>query len=299
LKNIDAIRLVHFSLALAVVSLSQIVVAQQDWHAKVGAETPDKGRQALAFLPNEIWIHSGDSVTWTFNSNEIHTLSLLVIGQIFPAFAVGCPGFSVGSASFDGSTCVTTPTSVKGNPSFTVTFPAAGNFKIQCLVHNTMNGVVHVLVPSAALPHNQAFYDKEAANEERNLLTDTDHATSPDSKAMSMAHSGHMVSVRLIAETNRLSGTRPKLAASSGSSLATAHVNAGVGEIASIPGGLQTNSLVRFVKGKVTIHEGDTVEWATTIRRSRIRSPLDRSLRTYLIPLQMSPRIRMEVRERL
>jgi len=261
LKNIDAIRLVHFSLALAVVSFSQIVVAQQDWHAKVGAETPDMGRQALAFLPNEIWIHSGDSVTWTFNSDEIHTLSLLVIGQIFPAFALGCPGFSVGSASFDGSTCVTTPPSVKGNPSFTVTFPETGNFKVQCLVHNTMNGVVHVLVPAAALPHDQAFYDKEAANEERDLLTDSDHATSSDSKGMSMAHSSDMVSVRVLAETNRLSGARPKLAASSGSTLAAAHVSAGVGEIASTPGGLQTSSLVRFVKGKITIHAGDTVEW--------------------------------------
>jgi plastocyanin len=246
---------------LAVLSFALTAPAQQTWQAKVGAESPGMGRQALAFLPNEIWIHAGDSVTWTFNSDEIHTVSFLVIGQIFPVFAVGCPGFSFGSASFDGSTCVTTPPSVKGNPSFTVTFPTAGNFKVQCLVHNTMNGVVHVLLPSAALPHDQAFYDKEAANEERDLLTDGDHATRPDSQGASMAHSGDMVAVRVIAETNRLSGTRPKLAASSGRSLAAAHVKAGVGEIASTPGGLQTNSLVRFVKGKITIHAGDTVEW--------------------------------------
>src|SRR5215469_10271605 len=201
---------------LAVLSFALTAQAQQTWQANVGAQSPGMGRQALAFLPNEIWIHSGDSVTWTFNSDEIHTVSFLVIGQIFPAFAVGCPGFSFVSASFDGSTCVTTPPSVKGNPTFTVTFPTAGNFKVQCLVHNTMNGVVHVLVPAAALPHDQAFYDKQAANEERNLLTDTDHATSSDSKGMSMAHSTDMVSVRVIAENSRLSGSRPKLAASSG-----------------------------------------------------------------------------------
>ena len=41
-----------------------------------------------------------------------------------------------------------------------------------------------------------------------------------------------------------------------------AHVTAGVGEIASTPGGLQTNSLVRFVKGKIEIHAGDSVEWS-------------------------------------
>src|SRR5215471_11133674 len=248
-------------LSLAVLSCSQIVAAQQNWHAKVGSETPGMGRQALAFLPNEIWIHAGDSVTWTFNSDEIHTVSFLVVGQIFPPFPVGCPGFSVGSATFDGTTCVTTPPSVTGNLTFTVTFPTTGNFKVQCLVHNTMNGVVHVLESATTLPHDQAFYDKEAANEERALLTDTDHATSSDSKAMSMAHLGDMVSVRVIAETNRLSGARPKLTASSGSTLAAAHVSAGVGEIASTPGGLQTNSLVRFVKGKITVHAGDTVEW--------------------------------------
>lgn len=263
MRNFTAICVRHLFvglIAFAISGLSQNAAAQQDWHAKVGAETPSMGRQALAFLPNEIWIHAGDSVTWTFNSDEIHTVSFLVVGQIFPPFPVGCPGFAFGTASFDGSTCVTTPASVKPT-TFTVTFPSPGNFKVQCLVHNTMNGVVHVLDASAALPHNQAFYDKEAANEERDLLTDGDHATSSDSKGMSMAHSSDMVSVRVIAETNRLSGARPKLAASSGSTFAAAHVRAGVGEIASTPGGLQTNSLVRFVKGKITIHAGETVEW--------------------------------------
>jgi hypothetical protein len=33
------------------------------WHATVGAQSQDKGRQALAFLPNEIWIHVGDSIS--------------------------------------------------------------------------------------------------------------------------------------------------------------------------------------------------------------------------------------------
>ena len=69
-----------------------------------------------------------------------------------------------------------------------------------------------------------------------------------------------MVSVRVIAESNRRSGVRPKLAASSGGTSVAAHVTAGVGEIASTPGGLQTNSLVRFVNGKITIHAGDIVE---------------------------------------
>ncbi|HKW26350.1 MAG TPA: plastocyanin/azurin family copper-binding protein [Terriglobales bacterium] len=247
--------------ALAVVTFSQVVAAQQNWHAKVGGETPGMSRQALAFLPNEIWIHAGDSVTWTFNSDEIHTVSFLVVGQIFPDFSVGCPGFSFGVASFDGTTCVTTPPSVKGNPSFTVTFPAAGNYKLQCLVHNTMNGVIHVLDPSLPLPHDQGFYDEEAAAEKRDLLTDNDHAASSDTGGMSMAHASNMVSVRVLAAKNRRAGGNTKLASSSANLSATTQVTAGVGEIDSTPGGLQTSSLVRFVKGKTEIHVGDTVEW--------------------------------------
>lgn len=262
MKNFGPVCFSRFCVGLALVILGFPYSASAQWHAKVGAETPSMGRQALAFLPNEIWIHAGDSVTWTFNSDEIHTVSFLVAGQVFPPFPVGCPGFSVGASSFDGSTCTTTPPFVRGSPSFTVTFPKAGNFRVQCLVHTTMNGVVHVLDLSTPLPHDQAFYDAEAAREERDLLTDRDHATSSDDDGMNMSHSGDMVSIRVQAETNRLSGGKKKLAHSSGANIpATAHVKAGVGEIVSTPGGLQTNSLVRFVMGKMVIHAGDTVEW--------------------------------------
>lgn len=238
------------------------LAAQQNWQARVGAETPGMGRQALAFLPNEMWIHAGDSITWSFNSDEIHTVSFLVVGQPFPSFAVGCPGYSVGAASFDGSTCVTTPPFVKGNPAFTVTFPAAGNYRLQCLVHNTMNGTIHVLDASAPLPHNQAFYNKQAQDEERALLTDNDHGMSSDMDGAAVTHSGNMVSVRVLAAKERMHEGNQKPSASSGANTAaTARVKAGVGEIASTTGGVQTSSLVRFVNGKIVVHVGDTVEW--------------------------------------
>ena len=47
----------------ALLLLPQLLAAQ--WNATVGAESSDLGRQGLAFLPNEIWIHAGDSITWT------------------------------------------------------------------------------------------------------------------------------------------------------------------------------------------------------------------------------------------
>src|SRR5260370_22416968 len=166
----------HFRwlLVVAILIIPQAVQAQ--WRATVGAQSNDRVRQALAFRPNEIWIHAGDNITWTFPTDEIHTVSFLKSGQTRLSRRVGCPGFSPdGSATFDGSTCVTTDVLLKGQ-TFTVTFPAAGNFKLVCLVHANMTAVVHVLDLSQPLPHDQHFYDDEAADERRGLLSDRDPA---------------------------------------------------------------------------------------------------------------------------
>src|SRR5467141_3475945 len=51
-------------LLLAAILIVPQAVRALECHATVGAESGDKGRQALAFLPNEIRIHAGDSITW-------------------------------------------------------------------------------------------------------------------------------------------------------------------------------------------------------------------------------------------
>src|SRR5215471_16739869 len=95
-------------LLLAVCAVPALVQAQT-WQAAVGAQSSDKARQALAFLPNELWIHAGDTIAWSVDSDEIHTITFLQAGQIRLPFNVGCPGFSFGGTSFDGSTCVSAP----------------------------------------------------------------------------------------------------------------------------------------------------------------------------------------------
>src|SRR6266700_5067202 len=154
-----------------------VSIQAQTWQAAVGAQSVDKAKQVVAFLPNEIWIHAGDTVNWTVGADEIHTITFLTVGQVRLPFFVGCPGFSFGAASFDGSTFVSTPPMVSGQ-TFSVMFPSPGNFKLVCLVHPDMTGVVHVLDPSAPLPHGQSFYDKEAADQARDLLAELDHAPS-------------------------------------------------------------------------------------------------------------------------
>ena len=67
------------ALVLALLILPQMVQAQ--WTATVGAQTDEKGIQALAFLPNEIWIHAETRITWTFQADETHTVTFLRAAQ--------------------------------------------------------------------------------------------------------------------------------------------------------------------------------------------------------------------------
>ena len=209
---------------LLVLHAPQATSAQ--WKAVIGAQSKDLGRQALAFLPNEIWVHEGESVTWTSEVDEIHTVSFLQAGQTRLPFQVGCPGVVVNNASFDGSSCVTTPPLVKGQ-SFTVQFPLRGNYKLVCLVHENMTGTVHVLEPAAKLPFVQEDYDDLAAKQGARLLADVDF----DQKETSAHH--HKAN----------------------------QVTAGTGEVVATAGGSQTLSVMRFLNDTIVIHVGETAEW--------------------------------------
>jgi plastocyanin len=196
-------------------------LASAQWTATVGGEDTSMGRQALAFLPNEIWIHAGDNVTWTLNSDEPHTITFLTPKQIRPSFAVGCPGFSANPATYDGTTCVTSNVLSKGQ-GLTVTFPTPGNFRVACLLHENMEGVVHVLDASQPLPHDQTFYNNEATAEKGALLTDD-----------------------IPKQHHHARGT----------------VSVGAGEIVSTPAGSQTLSVMRYISDAMTVHVGDTIEF--------------------------------------
>jgi len=216
----------------------------QTWHATVGAESSDKGRQALAFLPNEIWIHAGDSITWTFDAHEVHTVTFIPDTGPRPFFQL-VDGSS--TATFDNSTTVSSPGGfadlggVFGQPpppnaftkgdTFTVNFPTAGNYKQVCLFHQNMTGVVHVLDATQELPHDQDFYDREAADQRRDLLSDRD--------GRSVAACGGC------AACNSLK----------------AHVTAGIGEISATAGGTQPWAVERFLTDQIFVRAGDTVEW--------------------------------------
>ena len=231
-------RVVTLWIVLAVVSLPHGAQAQQNWNATVGGQSVDMSKQAVAFLPDELWIHAGDSITWTFASGDINTVTFLTVGQVYPFDETqGCPPITPSGSPFDGSSCVSSAPLTLGQ-TYQVIFPKAGNYEIVCLVHAQMFGVIHVLDPALPLPYDQTFYDEQAKEQVTALLKDAD---------LHQHHAEHQHSIGDMFAARVASHKQS--------------VTAGVGEIAATAGGQQSFSLVRFINGIVTIHAGDTVEW--------------------------------------
>jgi plastocyanin len=195
------------------------------WQLLVGAQTGDKANQALAFLPNEIWIHPGDSIIWTFVTDELHTVTFLAPGQVRPSRFAGCPGTTPDFSVYDGTVCVNSGVLQDGT-AYTVAFPLAGNFKLVCLVHPDMTATIHVLPASTPLPHGQAFYDRQATIQRASLLS--------DARASAHVHPSHNAVV------------------------------VGAGKIIGTGGGTETASVMRFMDATKVVHVGETVEWTTS-----------------------------------
>src|SRR5438128_7181742 len=98
----------------ALIAPPAVQVAAAQVQVTAGAQSNDMGKQALAFLPSELWVHVNDSVTWTFPTAEIHTVTFLrqntTPQQVRPARpgmpGGGCPGTTPDGSSVNGSTCV-------------------------------------------------------------------------------------------------------------------------------------------------------------------------------------------------
>jgi plastocyanin len=233
--------LFFYLLALAFAFVPMSAKAQGTYNAYAGAETKDQSVQADAFFPNELWVKVGESITWTFvPKNEVHTVTFLTAGQprplatppVGPPFAFQTPPStcttSVSASTYDGTACVSS-NPVSGGTTYTVTFPKAGNYKLVCLVHTDMNGTVHV-VDDVSLLHSRRFYDDQAEDEARSILSDEDRQG--DGRRERDSH------------RNRNNA-----------------VIAGTGEIVATGGGLQYRAVVRFLNETIRIHKGESVEW--------------------------------------
>jgi plastocyanin len=260
-------------IVLAAFLVPQLALGQ--WQARAGSQLPDclagaegddklasgcQARQVMAFIPNEIWIHENDSITWKLATDEAHTVTFLnqpqpaTVGvppypaaQQRPSNANGCAAYgsamSPDDSAYDpsgtsGLQCVHSGAAASGGAlaaygnTYTVRFPVHGNFKFTCLIHASMNGTVHVLDPSADLPYTQLAYNVQAAAQIVNIT-------------------GNLIPVGLFAN-----GANPRVYT--------------VGKLVATGGGWQYGSMFRFVDAQgnvitknspLRVHVGQTVEF--------------------------------------
>ena len=144
------------------------------WHVQAGQQSRDLAIQGMAFLPQNIWIDAGDTIRWTADSAEPHTVTFLARGTTLPAFAPGDPNqlfqvpAPVGSAVpayqpgkyYNSGMLGTIQDSFPVAASYSLSFPAVGAFTYYCLVHGMMmKGTVHVAKAGTPYPFSQGQYD--------------------------------------------------------------------------------------------------------------------------------------------
>ncbi len=163
----------------------------QTWTVLAGNESRNQAIQSMAFLPKDIYVNAGDTVIWLANSAELHTVTFLPPGEPLMAFNPADPTqlFLVGGTSYDGTSYYNSgllanvsDTGFPVSASYSLQFPAAGDFTYYCIVHGTiMKGTVHVAKDGTPYPYSHNDYKKQANTEAQAILKDGRklwHATS-------------------------------------------------------------------------------------------------------------------------
>ncbi|HLH24381.1 MAG TPA: plastocyanin/azurin family copper-binding protein [Chloroflexota bacterium] len=212
------------------------VAAATIWRDTAGAQTGNEAIQALAFLPNELWIHTGDTINWSFPTGEPHTLTLVTPFGTDNNSPQICNGASTSpptnQCTWDGSSVVNSGRLQDGG-TFAVAFPVAPHDYIyRCLIHSRMTGTIHVEPTTTTLLHDQKFYDQEGQQQSNALLTQGNQLRAQE-QAQTVAGPGRNA------------------------------VTIGAGFVTgTAPGLLQAVSVNRFLPGNLTVRQGDTVTWS-------------------------------------
>jgi plastocyanin len=144
---------------------------------QAGVNDPkDRNIAALAFLPASITVKTGAAVEWTAPGSEPHTITFLPAGQTPPSpdkpenaalREKSTTGAYDGTQTFS-STII--PTGQKPEK-YSLTFPKAGAFTYNCIIHPGMSGSVKV-VDDAAVADTQAAIDARAKTEQNKWLAE-------------------------------------------------------------------------------------------------------------------------------
>jgi plastocyanin len=135
------------------------------------------------FLPGNVRIAEGGTVTWTVTTDEPHTVTFLA-GQPRPNIVVPQPEGgnrppmfdpayvfpTIPAGPWDGTTYVNSADLGKGQQ-FSLTFGTQGRFSYICLLHPPMTGTVEVVAPGTADVTTQADVDRSVAGDRARMET--------------------------------------------------------------------------------------------------------------------------------
>jgi len=156
------------------------------WIVQAGEESPDHAIQGMAFLPSDIYIDQGDSITWTANSAEPHTVTFLadqtattpppftLPDDLTPTPTPNPPPLVYHSGTYYNSGLLADLSpGLPISANYSLTFPDTGDFTYFCLLHGAMmKGTVHVHHAGARYPYSQRDYNKQARSTTNSIVRD-------------------------------------------------------------------------------------------------------------------------------
>ena len=149
------------------------------WHVNVSVENKNHAIQGMAFLPGVLWINVGDTVVWTVKAGDIHTVTFLEPGKTPPPFDPADPTQTTkqGGSVYDGksyfnSGLMSNFPALQLALTYSLTFGVPGDFTYHCLVHPSMNGIVHVQTAGTPYPFTQQDYNQQINSGNQAILKD-------------------------------------------------------------------------------------------------------------------------------
>ena len=242
-------KIVRGALAAAVVALATVAVAPGVVAAgeplRLGVGVGEGTVSGNAFVPGAVTVKVGDTVRWTWQSDEAHSLTFgdgpagtapnawPMTGFTAPAAGASGP-VDLGTAAYDGTGFVNSGLLSKGS-SASVTFTKAGTYGFICVIHPGMDGTVTVVDSGATT--TQAEADTAAQQTRDALLSQVDAL---------QASAASKITVDKRAD---------------GTNLVKAFTDAKTTPAEMPGGGNGYLELLRFIPPSLTIALGDTVEW--------------------------------------
>jgi plastocyanin len=152
------------------------------WHVLVGDQSKDQALQAEGYYPRVITIDAGDTVVWTLNTGEIHSVTFngtcADISCVPPCFfTVNYDISPCGSPTYDGVSAIASSGRMvpagynwnnafpHGDTTYALTFTHTGVNVYFDLSASGMRGVVIVHPAGTPYPFTQAQYSQQAQDQ--------------------------------------------------------------------------------------------------------------------------------------